>query len=160
MAKYFESRKAIFYPKKYTTLMNTMLNQQKVEPVTSNFNDFFETNAHLLVFSACVGLTKGITEEFKNEDATDIRAETFENNNFLGRSLISYAALIAYLYKKDEKAEILREENDAEFIRIFETLAAGGLSYLNNEQFSSKNDDLTAGKLLNTIMLRSFKELN
>lgn len=159
MTKYFETRKAIYYPKKYTNLMNTMINQQKHEPVTPNFKDFFETNAHLLVFSACIGLTKGISEEFKNEEATDIRAETFENNNFLGRSLISYAALIAYLYKKDDKAQILREENDSEFINIFQNLAAGGLSYLNNEQFNSKNDDLTAGKLLNEIMIMAFKEV-
>lgn len=154
---YFEKRKAVYRSQKYSQLLNTITNQQGVEPVVSNFKNFLTTNAEILVLAAAIGLTKGLKAKVESKGRMEVPMSAFESGKLFSQNLVYYMALIVWLYKKDD--DIVRPENDEELIAIFEELAEGGLSYLNNEQNKPGNNDLTAKKILEELLITSFRNL-
>ncbi len=153
---YFQSRKNIYWPKKYEGVVNTLRPQTETKAPSVDFKPFFKTNAHVLVFAAALGLVKGMREKL-DKDRNEIDRLIFEGNQFQSQRLVYYMALIVFFSKKDEKAEIIREENDDELIREFEELAAGGLKYLQDCQFNSENHDATAQTVMQEILMGAYK---
>lgn len=152
--EYFQSRKNVYWPKKYEGVVSTIRSQ--TEAPTSDFKPFYKTNAHVLILAAAIGLIKGLKEPLGKEK-NEIDRIIFESNFFVSQKLVFYMALIVFFYQKNEKAEIIREENDDELIRIFEELAAGGLRYLEESQFNSENHDSTAITVLQEILMVAYK---
>lgn len=153
---YFTSRKNIYWPKKYEGVVNTIRLQSDATAPTQDFKPFYKTNAHVLILAAAIGLVKGMKEPLDKE-RNEIDKLIFENNILVSQKLVYYMALIVFVYKKDEKAQIIREENDDELIRTFEELAAGGLNYLQNCQFNSENLDSTSVTVLQEILTTAYK---
>jgi hypothetical protein len=154
--EYFQSRKNVYWPKKYEGVVNTIRSQTEANAPTSDFKPFYKTNAHVLILAAAIGLIKGLKEPLDKEK-NEIDRAIFESNFFVSQKLVFYMALIVFFYQKDEKAEIIREENDDELIRTFEELAAGGLRYLEESQFNSENHDPTAIPVLQEILMGAFR---
>ena len=154
--EYFQGRKNIYWPKKYEGIVNTIRSQTDANAPTSEFKPFYKTNAHVLILAAAIGLIKGMKESLEKE-RNEIDRGVFESNSFISQKLVFYMALIVFFYKKDEKAEIIREENDDDLIRTFEELAAGGLHYLQDCQFNSENHDLTAVTVLQEILTSAYR---
>jgi hypothetical protein len=154
--EYFQSRKNIYWPKKYEGVVNTIRSQTEANAPTNDFKPFYKTNAHVLILAAAIGLVKGLKEPVDKEK-NEIDRGIFESNFFATQKLVYYMALIVFFYKKDEKAEIIREENDDDLIRTFEELASGGLHYLQDCQFTSENHDLTAVTVLQDVLMNAYR---
>lgn len=153
---YFQSRKNIYWPKKYEGVVNTLRPQIDAKASSADFKPFFKTNAHVLVFAAALGLVKGMREPLDKE-RNEIDRLIFEGNHFHAQRLVYYMALIVFFSIKDEKAEVIREENDDVLIREFEELAAGGLKYLQDCQFNNENHDATAQTVMQEILASAYK---
>jgi len=159
MSEYFDGNEQVWWSKKYSPLLNTITNQQNMDPVEPGFKNFYSTNAHILIMAAALGLAKGLKGKVDSNSRNGIPINVFQTNDFGSQKLCYYMALIVFLDSKDEKANIIRKENtnDQDLINKFQELAEGGLSYLNNEQYNPANTDVSAEKVLKIILVDYIK---
>ena len=136
--------------------MNILLSLREDGSHEEPFLPFYKTNAGILIAAASIGLIKGIEEDVTGETLT-IRTETFDTNRFGQIAFSYYVALIVFLHTKDK--EIIRDDRDDELIKVFQKLAAGGLSYLKGSLFDRANSDRTGRTVILKEISDSLKKL-
>ena len=149
-----DARKVIRWPKKYSDVANILSSLKEDNSHEDPFLPFYKTNAGILIAAASIGLIKGIEEDVStiSGETNEIRTETFDQNRFGQIAFSYYVALIVFLHTKDK--EIIRDDRDDELIKIFQKLAAGGLSYLKGSLFDRANSDRTG----RTVILKEISD--
>jgi hypothetical protein len=155
-----DNRKVIRWPKKYSDVVNILSSLKEDNSHEEPYLPLYKLNAGILIAAAAIGLEKGIEEEVStiSGETNEIRTDTFDSNAFGQIKLSYYIALIVFLYTKDK--EIIRDDRDDELIKIFQKLAAGGLSYLKGSFFDRENTDRTGRNVILNEISNSLRKIN
>lgn len=105
----------------------------------------FSTNMEVIVFAACIGLREGLKPEFEYKDLKEISIRTFlRQRKKDSLAEVIYLICLCESIKRDENPDIdlmRNAEGEKRAIHLFQRIAAGGLSYLNEEYIARPKKD-------------------
>jgi dnd system-associated protein 4 len=146
----FKKERTIYWSAEYSDIVNLLTG---LSDEGENRNGMFETNAHVMVFAACLGLNVGGGKRPVASQKKEITTQTFYS-----RRLDRYILLIALLGNKELGPELLKSENDEMLIKEFEGYAGRGFEKLASIFYDSPGK--TPEMLIQGELLKLMKVIN
>jgi hypothetical protein len=140
-SSFFKETKNVYWPAEYADIVNML--QGMDGNGESTHPPMYKYNTSPLILAAAIGLFHGRYRENADLGSSrkEINTDIFEGHKFGNSELTSFIALISVLGKGD--IELLREGNESEILKVFQSYAIGGLEYLRG---SLSNSSDTSGQ--------------